>query len=246
MLILDNVSKRYAKGGVRAVDGLSMDIRDGEVFGFLGPNGAGKTTTIKLITGILNPDEGRITINGIALDKDPISAKRQIGYVPDAQDAYDRLSGLEYLNFMADMYGVPAGARSERIRILSDRFELSGALRSVVKGYSRGMKQKLSLIGALLHTPPLWILDEPMVGLDPHAAHVIKQQMRAHCDAGNTVFFSTHVLDVAERLCDRIGILQHGKLIAIGTLDELRSGAKGLSLEKVFLELTGDEADYDE
>ncbi|GHU73518.1 ABC transporter ATP-binding protein [Clostridia bacterium] len=241
MLKLSGVSKSYAKGRVRAVDGLSLEVRSGEVFGFLGPNGAGKTTTIKLITGILAPDEGQITIGGIGLSKDPIAAKRKIGYVPDAQDAYDRLSGVEYLNFMGDMYGVSSADRAVRVKTLAERFELSGALNSLVKGYSRGMKQKLSLIGALLHNPPLWILDEPMVGLDPHAVHVIKRQMRAHCDAGNTVFFSTHVLDVAERLCDRIGILSKGKLIAVGTLDELRSGETGASLEQVFLELTGDD-----
>ncbi|MDR0395772.1 MAG: ABC transporter ATP-binding protein [Oscillospiraceae bacterium] len=248
MLKLDKVSKMYAKGGVRAVDGLSLDVRPGEVFGFIGPNGAGKTTTIKLITGILSPDEGSIIIGGVPIDNDPIAAKRKLGYVPDAQDAYDRLTGLEYLNFMCDMYGVSSADRARRVRALSERFELSGALSGVVKGYSRGMKQKLALIGALVHNPPLWILDEPMVGLDPHAVHVIKRQMRAHCAAGNTVFFSTHVLDVAERLCDRIGILQKGRLIAVGTLDELRSGETGASLEKVFLELTGDsaEGDWDE
>ncbi|MDR1262302.1 MAG: ABC transporter ATP-binding protein [Oscillospiraceae bacterium] len=245
MLKLENVSKSYAKGGVRAVDGLSLEVRAGEVFGFIGPNGAGKTTTIKLITGILSPDEGRITVGGVTLDDDPIAAKRKIGYVPDAQDAYDRLTGLEYLNFMGDIYGVSSRDRAERIKPLAERFELTGALNGIVKGYSRGMKQKLALIGALLHDPPLWVLDEPMVGLDPRAVHVIKRQMRAHCDAGNTVFFSTHVLDVAERLCDRIGILQHGRLIAVGTLDELRSGETGASLERVFLELTGDDDDID-
>ncbi|MDR1600637.1 MAG: ABC transporter ATP-binding protein [Oscillospiraceae bacterium] len=248
MLKLENVSKRYARGNVRAVDGLTLEVRGGEVFGFIGPNGAGKTTTIKLVTGILTPDEGTVTVGGAPLDKDPIAAKRMVGYVPDAQDAYDRLTGLEYLNFMCDMYGVSSADRAARITSLSERFELAAALNGIVKGYSRGMRQKLALIGALAHNPPLWILDEPMVGLDPRAAHVIKRQMRAHCAAGNTVFFSTHVLDVAERLCDRIGILQKGKLIAVGTLDELRSGETGASLEKVFLELTGDEAagDWDE
>ena len=238
MLRIEDIRKSYAKAQRKAVDGLSLHVRPGELFGFLGPNGAGKTTTIKMLTGILTPDGGSITIDGIPLTENTIEAKRRIGYVPDAQDAYDRLTGLEYLRFMADVYGVSSSDRADRIERYTKLFEIDGALREPVRSYSRGMKQKLTITGALLHKPRLWVLDEPMVGLDPHSAHVLKQEMRTHCDAGNTVFFSTHVLDVAERLCDRIGILRQGKLIAQGTLEELRSGERGASLEQVFLELT--------
>ncbi|MDR1570024.1 MAG: ABC transporter ATP-binding protein [Oscillospiraceae bacterium] len=245
MLSIENVRKKYAKASRDAVDDLSMDVRAGELFGFLGPNGAGKTTTIKMIVGILTPDAGTITIDGRPMRGNAIDVKRKIGYVPDAQDSYDRLTGMEYLNFMADVYGVSPESRAQQIERYTKLFEIDGALREPVRSYSRGMKQKLTITGALLHKPRLWVLDEPMVGLDPHSAHVLKQEMRAHCDAGNTVFFSTHVLDVAERLCDRIGILRQGKLIAQGTLEQLRSDERGASLEQVFLELT-DGADGEE
>ncbi len=241
MLTLSNLSKSYAKGRVKAVDDLSLTVQRGEIFGFIGPNGAGKTTTIKMICGIINADAGSVTIDGHDIQRDPIGAKRALGYVPDSANVYERLTGLEYLNFLADVYGVDANTRAERMEKYLTMFEIKDAAGSAIKSYSRGMRQKLTLTGALLHNPPLWILDEPMVGLDPRAAHQIKQEMRAHCDAGNTVFFSTHVLEVAERLCDRIGIINHGKLIAVGTLDELRAGEKGESLEQLFLELTGDE-----
>ena len=237
MLKISNLSKSYAKGNKKAVDSLNLEIKNGEVFGFIGPNGAGKTTTIKMITGILNPDRGEIEINGHSLKDDPIAAKMSMGYVPDNHDIYEMLTGREYLSFMADMYNVPMRERKERIERYLSQFELDKAVDSQIKSYSHGMKQKLVITGALLHEPALWILDEPLVGLDPRSAMLLKEQMRAHCSAGNTVFFSTHVLEVAERLCDRIGIIDHGRLIAVGTLDELRSNS-GETLESIFLERT--------
>ena len=239
MLTVHGVSKSYAKGRVKAVDNLSFAVKRGEIFGFIGPNGAGKTTTIKIICGIINADAGSVSINGHDIEKEPIKAKRSLGFVPDAANVYERLTGLEYLNFLADIYGVDAKTRAERMEKYLTMFEIKDAAGSLIKSYSRGMRQKLTLTGALLHHPPLWILDEPMSGLDPRAAHQLKQEMRAHCDAGNTVFFSTHVLEVAERLCDRIGIINHGRLIAVGTLDELRAGDRGESLEQLCLQLTG-------
>lgn len=237
MLKISNLSKSYAKGNKKAVDSLNLEIKNGEIFGFIGPNGAGKTTTIKMITGILNPDRGEIEINGHSLKDDPIAAKMSMGYVPDNHDIYEMLTGREYLSFMADMYSVSMRERKERIERYLSQFELDKAVDSQIKSYSHGMKQKLVITGALLHEPALWILDEPLVGLDPRSAMLLKEQMRAHCSAGNTVFFSTHVLEVAERLCDRIGIIDHGRLIAVGTLDELRSNS-GETLESIFLERT--------
>lgn len=238
MIQFQNVSKVYAKGKVKAVADLSLHVKKGEVFGFIGPNGAGKTTTIKLLTGILTPDSGTITVNGHNMATDPIAAKASIGFVPDSHEMYERLTGMEYLQFMGDIYQVPGDARRAHIEKYLRIFELESAAGQQIRSYSRGMKQKLTIIGALMHKPPLWVLDEPMVGLDPRAAHLLKEEMRIHKEAGNTVFFSTHVLDVAERLCDRIGIIAHGRLIAEGTLEELRSGEKGASLEQLFLELT--------
>ncbi len=241
MLKISNLSKSYAKGTKKAVDSLNLEIKNGEIFGFIGPNGAGKTTTIKMITGILIPDEGEIEINGHSLKSDPIAAKMSMGYVPDNHDIYEMLTGREYLSFMADMYDVPMLKRQERMEQFLKQFELDKAVDSQIKSYSHGMKQKLVITGALLHDPALWILDEPLVGLDPRSAMLLKEQMRAHCAAGNTVFFSTHVLEVAERLCDRIGIVDKGKLIAVGTLDELRSSS-GETLESIFLERTAKDA----
>ena len=238
MLTLQNISKSYAKGRVKAVDQLSLQVKQGEIFGFIGPNGAGKTTTIKMICGIINPDEGDISVNGHSILRGPLEAKRSIGYVPDASYVYERLTGLEYLKFLADIYGVDAAQRAERIEKYLTMFEIKDAANDVIKSYSRGMRQKLTVTGALLHNPPLWILDEPLTGLDPKSAHQLKQEMRAHCDAGNTVFFSTHVLEVAEKLCDRIGIIHHGKLVFNGTLEELRESETSKSLEELFLELT--------
>ena len=238
MIDIRNITKSYNNGAVKAVDDLDLKVKKGEIFGFIGPNGAGKTTTIKMIVGLLNPDRGNILINGIDIMKESLKAKRMIGYVPDNPVLYDRLTGTEYLNFMADIYRVPIDVRRERIEHYLNMFELEDAAADLIKSYSHGMKQKIALTGALIHNPEVWILDEPMVGLDPKSSHMLKNQMREHCDKGNTVFFSTHVLDVAERLCDRVGIIHKGKLIAIGTMDELRQGDIKESLENIFLELT--------
>ncbi|NLP13673.1 MAG: ABC transporter ATP-binding protein [Clostridium sp.] len=238
MLNIKNVSKSYNKGAVKAVDSLNLHVRNGEIFGFLGPNGAGKTTTIKMIVGLLNQDSGSITIRGFDNQKQSLEAKKRIGYVPDNPDIYDKLTGLEYLNFMADVYEVPLKERKDRIAHFLDMFGLKEAATDIIKSYSHGMKQKIVLTGALIHDPELWILDEPLVGLDPKSAHILKDLMRKHCDKGNSVFFSTHVLEVAERLCDRIGIINRGKLIAIGTVDELKKGENADTLENIFLELT--------
>lgn len=240
MIRLEHVSKQYGKGKVKALDDLTLHVEKGKVFGFIGPNGAGKTTTIKLLTGILAPTEGSVIIGGQDMVANPLAAKRLIGFVPDSHEMYERLTGLEYLNFMADIYGVDAAARKAHMGKYLALFELEDAAGDQIRSYSRGMKQKLTIIGALIHQPPVWILDEPMVGLDPKATHLLKEEMRRHCEAGNTVFFSTHVLDVAEKLCDEIAIINKGKLIAEGTLEELRSGEKGASLEQLFLEMTGE------
>ena len=240
MIELKQVTKTYAKNNKKAVDDLTLKVEGGELFGFIGPNGAGKTTTIKLMTGVLIPDEGTITMAGHDMKTDRIEAQRLIGYVPDGNDLYDRLTGMEYLNFMADVYQVDAARRKAHIEKYLDIFELKDAINSQVRSYSKGMKQKLVVIGALIHNPPIWILDEPLGGLDPRAAHLLKEEMLHHCREGNTVFFSTHVLEVAEKLCTRIGVIDHGGLRAIGTLEELRSGEKGASLEDLFLELTDD------
>lgn len=237
MLKISGLNKSYAKNDIKAVDNLSLEVRPGEIFGFIGPNGAGKTTTIKMICGILAPDSGRIEIAGHSITDDPIAAKRSLGYVPDNHEVYEMLSGAEYLDFMADMYGVSTADRKERIHHYLSLFSLSDAGSDPIKSYSHGMKQKLVITGALLHKPALWILDEPMTGLDPKSALLLKQEMRAHCNEGNTVFFSTHVLEVAEKLCDRIGIINHGRLVAVGTLEELRSGSDE-SLESIFMECT--------
>lgn len=241
MLKINSLSKSYNKGKVKAVSNLNLHVKKGEIFGFLGPNGAGKTTTIKMIVGLLNSDSGSVVINGHDNAKDTLAAKQSIGYVPDNPDVYDRLSGMEYLNFLADVYKVPADVRKKRISLFLNMFGLNDAATDLIKSYSHGMKQKIVLTGALLHNPALWILDEPMVGLDPKSAHQLKDLMRQHCNNGNSVFFSTHVLEVAERLCDRIGIINNGELIAIGTLEELRRGDNADSLENIFLELTENE-----
>lgn len=238
MIEIKGVSKTYAKGKKKAVDDISLDIRDGEIFGFLGPNGAGKTTTIKMMTGILLPDAGSIDINGINIVKNPVEAKKNIGFVPDNPEIFNRLSGIEYLNFIADVYEVSEEERHKNIAQMGEEFKIKDALPSSINSYSHGMKQKLVLMGALLHNPPVWILDEPMVGLDPESAFELKNMMRRHTDAGNSVFFSTHVMEVAEKLCDRIGIIKAGKIIFTGTIDELRNLRKeDESLENLFLEL---------
>ena len=235
MLNIEHLTKTY--GGKAAVQDLSLHIRPGEICAFIGHNGAGKTTTLKCCCGIQQFDGGRITVDGISVQDDPLECKRRLAYLPDNPDLYEYMTGIQYLNFIADIFAVGARERAERIRSYGDQFDLTRDLAQPISAYSHGMKQKLVITGALLHEPALWILDEPLVGLDPRSALLLKEQMRAHCSAGNTVFFSTHVLEVAERLCDRIGIIDHGRLIAVGTLDELRSNS-GETLESIFLERT--------
>jgi len=239
MIELINVSKSYNNGRVKAVDALTLTVRPGEIFGFLGPNGAGKTTTIKLIVGLLRPDAGILRVDGIDNQKDPVAAKAVTTYVPDTPAIYERLTGLEYLNFIGDVYGVPKSDRLKRIEKWLDIFELAGAVGNPIQSYSHGMKQKIVLIAALLPAPRVMVMDEPMVGLDARSAHHMKEMMRTHCEGGGTLFFSTHIMEVAEKLCDRIGIIHNGKLIAHGTLEELQArDREDQSLEKIFLELT--------
>ena len=238
MIKIEGLTKSYNKGTVKAVNNLNLHVKPGEIFGFLGPNGAGKTTTIKMLIGLLNPDKGSVLINGNDISKNTVEAKMNIGYVPDNPDVYEKLTGMEFLNFMADVYRVPKNEREERANYFLDMFELKDAAFDLIKSYSHGMRQKIVLTGALIHNPNLWVLDEPMVGLDPKSAHQLKELMKKHCEKGNTVFFSTHIMEVAEKLCDRIGIIKKGELVAIGTMEELRQGENGNSLESIFLELT--------
>ena len=242
MIEISGVSKSYNQGAIKAVDGVTLTVRNGEIFGFLGPNGAGKTTLIKMITGILNVDEGTIMINGKDIRKNPIEAKMQFGFVPDDPNIFARLTGLEYLNFMADMYMVPAEIRLDLLQTLLKRFEMAAAAGDLIQSYSHGMKQKIVVIGALLHNPPVWILDEPMTGLDPRSSFDLKEMMREHADAGKMVFFSTHVLDVAEKICDRLAIINKGRVIFCGSMREIHEHLReNQSLENLFLELTENE-----
>lgn len=242
MIELRNVSKSY--DGVRkAVDDLTLDIRNGEIFGFLGPNGAGKTTTLKLITGLLSLDQGSIAVNGFDIEKKPIEAKRCFSFVPDNPDIFVRLKGIEYLRFMGDIYQVGQEEREARVQELTRRFGIDRALNQMIKTYSHGMKQKLILTGALLHDPDAWILDEPMTGLDPASSFELKQLMRRHADEGKIVLFSTHVLEVAEKICDRLSVIDNGKLLFVGTMEELKERyADDSSLESLFLRLVNDES----
>lgn len=241
MIKLENVSKSYVKN-VKSVDSLNLEIKDGEIFGFLGPNGAGKTTTIKMITGILNTDEGKILIDDKDIKNEGISVKKDIGFVPDTPDIFLKLKGIEYLNFMGDIYEVPKDIRTKRIEELTKKFEIYNNLNEEMQGYSHGMRQKIIICGALLSNPKNWILDEPMTGLDPKAAFDLKEMMRQHAKKGNCIFFSTHVLEVAEKLCDRVGIINKGKLIFVGTFDEMKLKLKDNgTLEELFLEITQDE-----
>jgi ABC-2 type transport system ATP-binding protein len=236
---LNHVSKSYNKGKVKAVNDLTLTVKSGEIFGFLGPNGAGKTTTIKMIVGLLRPDAGTIAVDGLDTQKEALKCKETTTYVPDYPAVYERLTGLEYLNFIGDVYGVPKEERLERIGKWLEIFELAPAVTSPIQSYSHGMKQKIVLMAALLPAPRVMVLDEPLVGLDPRAAHHLKELMREHCDQGKTLFFSTHIMEVAEKLCDRIGIIHQGRLVACGTMEELKQidQSEG-SLESIFLELT--------
>ena len=241
MITMEHVNKTYS-GGVRAAADLCLTVPSGEIFGFLGPNGAGKTTAIKMITGILQPDSGVIKANGIDIAKNPLEAKKRIGFVPDNPNMFLRLQGIEYLNFMADIYDVPLDERKERISELCSRFEMEDVLRDSLQSYSHGMRQKIILIGVLLHQPSVWVLDEPMTGLDPRSSFLLKTMMREHVENGRTLFFSTHVLDVAEKICDRLAIINKGRILFTGTIDEMREHLrKDASLESMFLELTDNE-----
>ena len=232
MLKIEHYTKIY--GSKVAVDDLSLHIAPGEIYGFIGHNGAGKTTTLKACAGILQFEQGEILIDGISIKRDPLSCKQKMAYVPDNPDLYEFMTGWKYLNFVADVYGVSLSDRKERLARYTEMFSLSAALNQPVSSYSHGMKQKLALIAALIHAPKLILLDEPFVGLDPLASHQLKQLMRQHCEAGGSIFFSTHVLEVAEKLCDKVAIIRGGKLVVSGTMEE----GKGTgSLEDVFLEL---------
>ncbi len=238
MIEFRNVSKSYSKSGTLAVDHLNLTVNDGELFGYIGPNGAGKTTSIKILTGILDPTEGEAFVNGISMQKQPMEAKRMIGFVPDGADLFDRLTGIEYLNFMADIFDVSAADRRTRMEKYLELFELTDAAGNQIRSYSKGMRQKIATIGALIHDPQILILDEPMMGLDPRASYLLKEEMKHQCELGKTVFFSTHVLEVAEKLCTRIAVIAKGRLAAQGTLEELRSQEHAASLEEIFLEIT--------
>lgn len=241
MLKIEHLTKTY--GEKKAVDDLSLHINPGEIYGFIGHNGAGKTTTLKSVVGIMQFDEGKITIDGDSVIDDPEKCKKKIAYIPDNPDLYDFMSGIKYLNFVADVFGISADIRQEKIRKYADIFELTGDLAQPIAAYSHGMKQKLALISGWLHTPKLIIMDEPFVGLDPKASHLLKEMMREHCDEGGAIFFSTHVLEVAEKLCDKVAIIRQGKLIKAGTMDEVKGDD---SLEEVFLDLEDSQPAADE
>lgn len=238
MISIQNVSKTYGNSAKKAVDNLTLTVNDGEIFGFLGPNGAGKSTTIKMICGILSIDEGAISIDGIDISQNPIQAKKLLGFVPDTHETYENLTANEYLNFVATIYEVPSNHVKQRAEKLLTLFELDKVLNNPIKTFSHGMKQKILVVASLLHKPKVWILDEPLTGLDPQSAYQLKLLMRKHADEGNTVFFSSHVIDVVEKVCDRIAIIDNGSLVVVDTLDKIRQN-KDVSLEQVFLKVTG-------
>ena len=234
MLKIDHFTKTY--GEKKAVDDLTLHIRQGEIYGFIGHNGAGKTTTLKSVAGIMQFDSGEILIDGTSIQKDPIGCKKKMAYIPDNPDLYEFMTGMQYLNFVGDIFAIPADRRKQRIQELADTFELTGDLNQPISTYSHGMKQKLAIISAWIHEPKLILMDEPFVGLDPKAAHLLKGMMRDVCNRGGAIFFSTHVLEVAEKLCDKVAIIKGGKLIRSGTMEEVKGDT---SLESVFLELEG-------
>ena len=232
MLEINGLSKSY--GSHKAVDNLSMRIANGEIHGFIGHNGAGKTTTLRSIAGIMQFEEGTITIDGHSIKEEPLACKKIMAYIPDHPDLYEFMSGIQYLNFIADIFGVDVSTRDERIHRYTDLFEITNVLDDAISSYSHGMKQKLAIVSAWIHEPKLILMDEPFVGLDPKASHILKQMMREFCDQGNAILFSTHVLEVAEKLCDRVAIIKDGKLIRSGTMEDVKGDS---SLESVFLEL---------
>ena len=234
MLKIDHFTKTY--GEKKAVDDLTLHIQRGEIYGFIGHNGAGKTTTLKSVAGIMQFDSGEILIDGTSIQKDPIGCKKKMAYIPDNPDLYEFMTGMQYLNFVGDIFAIPADRRKQRIQGLADTFELTGDLNQPISAYSHGMKQKLAIISAWIHEPKLILMDEPFVGLDPKASHILKGMMREVCNQGGAIFFSTHVLEVAEKLCDKVAIIKGGKLIRSGTMEEVKGDT---SLESVFLELEG-------
>ena len=236
MLNIQHLTKVY--GDKKAVDDLSLHIRPGEIYGFIGHNGAGKTTTLKSCCGILGFDVGEILVDGVSIRTDPLACKRKMAYIPDNPDLYEYMTGIQYLNFIGDVFGVPAGERRERIRRYGDLFELTRDLAQPVSAYSHGMKQKLAILSALLHSPKLMLMDEPFVGLDPKASHQLKILMRQMCDQGGAIFFSTHVLEVAQKLCNKVGIIRQGKMVVDGEMDQL---VRDHSLEELFMEVTENE-----
>lgn len=238
MIEIKNITKSYKKG-TKVIENMNLEIKNGEIFGFLGPNGAGKTTTIKMITGILEIDEGDIVLDGKSIKREPVEAKKQIGFISDNPDMFLKLKGIEFLNFIADMYEVPEEIREKRILQLSKEFGMYEVLNDKIQSYSHGMRQKIVIISVLLHDPQNWILDEPLTGLDPESAFSLKNKMKEHAKADKVVFFSTHILEIAEKLCDRIGIINHGKLVFVGTLEEMKKELKeNASLEELFMEIT--------
>lgn len=240
MLEILNLTKTYNGASKPSVENLSLTVNDGEIFGFIGPNGAGKSTTIKSIAGIIGFEDGRISIDGVSIKDDPVKAKTHIGYVSDDHVLYDGLTGLEYINFICDVFQVSGAEREDRLGKYLEMFSLQEAIKKQIASYSHGMKQKLNIIGALIHEPKLWILDEPMTGLDPLSSHNLKKLMREHADNGNCVFFSSHVLEVVEKVCDRVGIIEDGHLITCCDLEELKERNGDKSLEDLFLKLTDD------
>ena len=232
MLILQNLSKTYSKGQVKAVDNLNLQVNDGEIFGFLGPNGAGKSTTIKMMTGILQPDDGNILLNGVSIKQEPYVFKHNIGYVPDNHATYEKLTGIEYLNFMGSIYDVPADQLEQKAKSLAQKFGIINALNDQIKTYSHGMKQKITIMSALVHNPKVWILDEPLTGLDPNSIFQVKECMKNHAKKGNIVFFSSHIIDVVEKICDKIAIIKKGQIQCVKTIEEIESNESVLENEK--------------
>lgn len=240
MIRIENVTKTFSNN-IKAVDNLNLTVNNGEIVGFIGPNGAGKTTTLKMLTGILQPDCGNIYINQYNILKEALKAKQEIGYIADSPDMFLRLKGIEFINLIADIYKVSTKVRKKRIKELAKRFGLEEILGEQMQSYSHGMRQKMMVMAALVHDPSVWILDEPLIGLDPKSAFALKKMMREHADAGNSVLFSTHVLEVAEKLCDKIIIIDHGKAVFYGTFEELKKNHEKEDLEKIFLEMTNHE-----
>ena len=240
MLTINNFSKTY-KGGKKAVDNISLQVESGDVFGFIGPNGAGKSTTIKSIVGVLDYEEGEILISGHSIKEEPLICKKIIAYIPDNPDLYEHLTGIQHLNFIADIFGIPAAIREEKIKEYADAFEITGNLGDLVSSYSHGMKQKLAIISALIHEPKLLVLDEPFVGLDPKASVILKKIMHELCYSGCAIFFSTHVLDVAEKLCNKVAMINHGKLAFAGTMEDMVREKEGGSLEEVYMDVVNHE-----